>query len=167
MPIAAKAQAFGKINFLYMGIEQDINQTKFRNIQQKAAINFIYTYNWMNERMKTFFDLHAITQQQFNILRILRGAGQPLSTLQIRQRMLDKMSDTSRIVDRLVIKNLAKKVVCKADKRLVDISITDKGKKLLAKIDLRQSELDGVLGRLSNADAVILNKLLNKIREEK
>jgi MarR family 2-MHQ and catechol resistance regulon transcriptional repressor len=167
VPIAAKAQAFGKINFLYMGIEQDINQTKFRNIQQKAAINFIYTYNWMNERMKTFFDLHEITQQQFNILRILRGAGQPLSTLQIRQRMLDKMSDTSRIVDRLVIKNLAKKVVCKADKRLVDISITDKGKKLLAKIDLRQSELDGVLGRLSNADAVILNKLLNKIREEK
>ena len=167
MPIAAKAQAFGKINFLYMGIEQDINQTKFRNIQQKAAINFIYTYNWMNERMKTFFDLHAITQQQFNILRILRGAGQPLSTLQIRQRMLDKMSDTSRIVDRLVIKNLVKKVVCKADKRLVDISITDNGKKLLAKIDLRQSELDGVLGRLSNADAVILNKLLNKIREEK
>ena len=81
--------------------------------------------------------------------------------------MLDKMSDTSRIVDRLVIKNLVKKVVCKADKRLVDISITDKGKKLLAKIDLRQSELDGVLGRLSNADAVILNKLLNKIREEK
>jgi DNA-binding MarR family transcriptional regulator len=167
VPIAAKAQAFGKINFLYMGIEQDINQTKFRNIQQKAAINFIYTYNWMNERMKTFFDLHAITQQQFNILRILRGAGQPLSTLQIRQRMLDKMSDTSRIVDRLVIKNLVKKVVCKADKRLVDISITDNGKKLLAKIDLRQSELDGVLGRLSNADAVILNKLLNKIREEK
>ena len=167
MPIAAKAQAFGKINFLYMGIEQDINQTKFRNIQQKAAINFIYTYNWMNERMKTFFDLHAITQQQFNILRILRGAGQPLSTLQIRQRMLDKMSDTSRIVDRLVIKNLVKKVVCKADKRLVDISITDNGKKLLAKIDLRQSELDGVLGRLSNADAVILNKLLDKIREEK
>ena len=167
MPIAVKAQAFGKINFLYMGIEQDINQTKFRNIQQKAAINFIYTYNWMNERMKTFFDLHAITQQQFNILRILRGAGQPLSTLQIRQRMLDKMSDTSRIVDRLVIKNLVKKVVCKADKRLVDISITYKGKKLLAKIDLRQSELDGVLGSLSNADAVILNKLLNKIREEK
>jgi MarR family 2-MHQ and catechol resistance regulon transcriptional repressor len=167
VPIAAKAQAFGKINFLYMGIEQDINQTKFRNIQQKAAINFIYTYNWMNERMKTFFDLHAITQQQFNILRILRGAGQPLSTLQIRQRMLDKMSDTSRIVDRLVIKNLVKKVVCKADKRLVDISITDNGKKLLAKIDLRQSELDGVLGRLSNADAVILNKLLDKIREEK
>ena len=167
MPIAAKAQAFGKINFLYMGIEQDINQTKFGNIQQKAAINFIYTYNWMNERMKTFFDLHEITQQQFNILQILRGAGQPLSTLQIRQRMLDKMSDTSRIVDRLVIKNLVKKVVCKADKRLVDISITDKGKKLLAKIDLRQSELDGVLGRLSNADAVILNKLLNKIREEK
>lgn len=150
-----------------MGIEQDINQTKFKSSHQKAGINFIYTYNWMNEKMKYFFDKHEITQQQFNILRILRGAGAPLSTLQIRQRMLDKMSDTSRIVDRLVIKGVVKKVVCKADKRLVDISITDKGKKLLAKIDLQQDELDNVLGNLSEVDAVTLNKLLDKIREPK
>ena len=150
-----------------MGIEQDISQTKFKSNHQKASINFIYTYNWMNEKMKYFFDAHDITPQQFNILRILRGAGAPLSTLQIRQRMLDKMSDTSRIVDRLVIKGMVKKVVCKADKRLVDISITDKGKKLLAKIDLQQDELDGVLNNLSEIDVNTLNKLLDKIREPK
>jgi MarR family transcriptional regulator, 2-MHQ and catechol-resistance regulon repressor len=150
-----------------MGIEKDINQAKFKNNYQKAGINLIYSYNWMNEKMKCFFDEHDITQQQFNILRILRGAGTPLSTLQIRQRMLDKMSDTSRIVDRLIIKGLVKKVVCKADKRLVDISIVAKGIKLLAKIDLQQNELDGVLGNLSEAEAIILNKLLDKIREEK
>lgn len=150
-----------------MGIEQDINQAKFRNHHQKAGINFIYTYNWMNEKMKSFFDAHDITPQQFNILRILRGAGKPLSTLQIRQRMLDKMSDTSRIVDRLVIKGVAKKVVCKADKRLVDISITEKGKKLLSKIDMQQDELDNALGNLSEAEAITLNKLLDKIREPK
>jgi MarR family 2-MHQ and catechol resistance regulon transcriptional repressor len=150
-----------------MGIEQDINQTKFRNNHQKAGINFIYTFNWMNEKMKSFFDAHEITQQQFNILRILRGAGTPLSTLQIRQRMLDKMSDTSRIVDRLVIKGLVKKKVCNADKRLVDVFITDKGKKLLSKIDLQQDQLDGVLGNLSETDTATLNKLLDKIREEK
>jgi MarR family transcriptional regulator, 2-MHQ and catechol-resistance regulon repressor len=150
-----------------MRIEQEINQSKFRNNHQKAGVNFIYTYNWMNEKMKCFFDSHDITQQQFNILRILRGAGKPLSTLQIRQRMLDKMSDTSRIVDRLVIKGVVKKVVCKADKRLVDIFITDKGKKLLAKIDLQQDELDGVLGNLSEVDVIALNKLLDKIREPK
>ena len=81
-----------------MGIEEDISQSKFRNEYQKGVVNLIYTYNWMNERMKHLFDKEKITSQQFNILRILRGAGKPLSTLQIRQRMLDKMSDTSRIV---------------------------------------------------------------------
>ena len=112
-----------------MGIEQDINQTSFRNEFQKAAINFIFTSNWLNEKMRLFFDKEDITPQQFNILRILRGAGQPISTLQIRQRMLDKMSDTSRIVDRLLLKELVKKSTCSNDKRLVDVSITEKGKK--------------------------------------
>ncbi len=68
-----------------MSIEKDISQSKFRNEYQKAIINFIYSYNWMNERMKVFFDKEKITGQQFNILRILRGAGKPISTLQIRQ----------------------------------------------------------------------------------
>ncbi len=150
-----------------MGIEKDINQSKFRNSYQKAAINLIYTHNWMNEKMKCIFESHEITPQQFNILRILRGAGKPISTLQIRHRMLDKMSDTSRIVDRLVIKGVVKKVVCKADKRLVDISITDKGKKLLAKIDKQEDDLDSIFNNLTEADATALNKLLDKIREEK
>ena len=147
-----------------MGIEKDILQSKFRNEYQKGIINFIYTYNWMNEKMKGFFDKEKITGQQFNILRILRGAGKPLSTLQIRQRMLDKMSDTSRIVDRLIIKDLVKKNICPADKRLVDVSITDKGKKLLEKIDRYENEMDGVFGNLSATEVKVLNSLLDKIR---
>ncbi len=147
-----------------MGIEKDISQPKFRNEYQKSIVNFIYTYNWMNERMKAFFDKEKITGQQFNILRILRGAGKPLSTLQIRQRMLDKMSDTSRIVDRLIIKELVKKNTCPADKRLVDVSITDKGKKLLEKLDRYENEMDAVFGNLSTAEAKTLNSLLDKIR---
>src|SRR3954471_18580665 len=105
-----------------MGIEKDIHQKKFRNAYQKSVINLIYTYNWMNEKSKAILDRGDITAQQFNILRILRGAGEPLSTLQIRQRMLDKMSDTSRIVDRMVKKGLVKKGICKSDKRLVDVT---------------------------------------------
>jgi DNA-binding MarR family transcriptional regulator len=147
-----------------MGIEKDISQSKFRNEYQKGIINFIYTYNWMNEKMKVFFDKEKITGQQFNILRILRGAGKPLSTMQIRQRMLDKMSDTSRIVDRLILKELAKKNTCPADKRLVDVSITDKGKKLLEKIDRYEKEMDEIFGNLSAAEAKTLNNLLDKIR---
>jgi len=147
-----------------MSLEKDISQANFRNEHQKAAINLIYSYNWMNEQMKPFFERVDITSQQFNILRILRGAGAPLSTLQIRQRMLDKMSDTSRIVDRLIAKGLVKKVVCKSDKRLVDVSITDKGKKLLEKTDKHEAEMDALLGALSEADAKTLNKLLDKLR---
>ena len=147
-----------------MGIEEDISQSKFRNEYQKAVVNLIYTYNWMNERMKHLFDKEKITSQQFNILRILRGAGKPLSTLQIRQRMLDKMSDTSRIVDRLVIKGLVKKNTCENDKRLVDILITEKGKNLLIKLDQYENEMDAIFGALSENEVKELNNLLDKIR---
>jgi DNA-binding MarR family transcriptional regulator len=150
-----------------MGLEQDINQTNFRNEFQKAAINFIFTYNWLNEKMKVFFEKEDITSQQFNILRILRGAGQPISTMQIRQRMLDKMSDTSRIVDRLLVKELVMKTICPNDKRLVDVSITDKGKKLLGKIDGYNQDMDAIFDNLSETEAHSLNKLLDKLRIDK
>lgn len=150
-----------------MGIEKDISQASFRNEHQKGIINLIYTYNWMNEKMKKVFDSEDVTAQQYNILRILRGAGKPISTLQIRERMLDKMSDTSRIVDRLVLKGLAKKTVCANDKRLVDVSISTKGKTLLEKIDLYEKDMDAILGNLTDTEAKSLNKLLDKIREPK
>ncbi len=149
-----------------MGIEKDIQQAKVRNAHQKAGINLIYTVAWMRDKTKSIFDTEDVTSQQFNILRILRGSfPQPLSTLQIRERMLDKMSDTSRIVDRLIVKGLVKKVVCKNDRRLVDVMITDKGKKLLERLDARQDEIDSVLGNLSEKDANILSDLLDKIRD--
>ena len=148
-----------------MSIEKDINQSSFRNEYQKGIINLIYTYNWMNEKMKKVFDKEDVTAQQYNILRILRGAGKPISTLQIRERMLDKMSDTSRIVDRLVLKGLAKKNICKNDKRLVDVSISTKGKTLLEKIDEYEKDMDAILGNLSDVEAKTLNKLLDKIRQ--
>ena len=150
-----------------MSIEREINQSKFRNEYQKSIVNLIYTYNWMNEQMKNVFDRYEITTQQYNILRILRGAGEPLSTLQIRQRMLDKMSDTSRIVDRLIKKELVKKTICKSDRRLVDVIISEKGKKLLERLDTCNEDLDAVFENLSVNDAKKLNQLLDKIRNGK
>lgn len=147
-----------------MSLEKDINQPKFRSEYQKATVNLIFTYNWMNEQMKAFFENEGLTSQQFNILRILRGAGQPISTLQIRQRMLDKMSDTSRIVDRLILKGFVKKVICKTDKRLVDVSITDKGKKILSKLDHKENDMDAIINSISEAEAKTLNKILDKMR---
>jgi DNA-binding MarR family transcriptional regulator len=149
-----------------MGIDKDIQQSKFQNVHQKAAINIIYTMGWMRERTKAIFEAEDITPQQFNILRILRGSyPTPLSTLQIRERMLEKMSDTSRIVDRLITKGLVKKLTCKEDRRLVDVIISDKGKKLLERLDTRQEEIDKVLGNLSEKEATQLSDLLDKIRD--
>ena len=149
-----------------MGIEKDIQQASFRNSYQKAAVNLIYTVGWLRDKMKRFFDEEDITAQQYNILRILRGSfPQPLSTLQIRERMLEKMSDTSRIVDRLVAKGLVKKIVCRKDRRLVDVIIADKGKKLLEKLDAQQAEMDAIMGSLSEDEAHSLSNLLDKLRE--
>jgi DNA-binding MarR family transcriptional regulator len=147
-----------------MSISKDINQRKFRNEHQKAMINLIYSYNWIMENTRKHLDQYDLTSQQFNILRILRGAGEPLSTLQIRQRMLDKMSDTSRIVDRLVKKSLVQKVICKSDRRLVDVTIADKGRTLLTELDTHEHEWEGLLKNLSNQEAGQLNNLLDKLR---
>jgi DNA-binding MarR family transcriptional regulator len=147
-----------------MSIENEIKQPNFKNERQKSVINLIYTYNWVTEKIKVHLDKYDITSQQFNILRILRGAGVPLSTLQIRQRMLDKMSDTSRIVDRMVRKNLVTKTISSIDKRLVDVEISESGKKLLDKLDERQDEMDAVLENISIEEAQTLNLLLDKIR---
>ena len=147
-----------------MTLEKDINQPVFRTEYQKSMINLIYTFNWVNERVNKRFEPFDITQQQFNILRILRGAGQPLSTLQIRQRMLDRMSDTSRIVDRLVKKGMVKKTTSREDRRLVDVLLTDKGKKLLQMMDGLNEELESIFKYLNEEEAKQLNFLLDKIR---
>lgn len=147
-----------------MTLEKDINQQVFRSEYQKAILNLIYTFNWVNEKINKRFEPFDITQQQFNILRILRGAGQPLSTLQIRQRMLDKMSDTSRIVDRLVKKGMVKKTISREDRRLVDVLLTDKGKKLLQSMDTMNEEMESIFKYLSNEEAKLLNILLDKVR---
>jgi DNA-binding MarR family transcriptional regulator len=117
------------------------------------------------EQSKRFFEKADLTPQQYNILRILRGASNPLSTLQIRQRMLDKMSDTSRIVDRLLKKQLVEKVVCKNDRRLVDVTISDKGIVLLNKLDIDTHELDLQLSSISEEEAKTMNHLLDKLRK--
>ena len=148
-----------------MGIEKDINQYHFTSEGQKAIINLVYTSNWVTEHIKAVLDDQDITLQQFNILRILRGSDpQPLSTLTIRERMLDKMSDTSRIVDRLVIKGLAVKKVCTTDKRLVDVNITDVGKKMLEAIDSREAAMTSINKNISDAELKQLNTLLDNLR---
>lgn len=148
-----------------MGIENEIQQYRFTGENQKALINLLYTYHWVTEKLKAVLSENDITLQQYNILRILRGSDpKPLSTLNIRDRMLDKMSDTSRIVDRLMLKGLVDKKSCVTDKRLVDVSITAEGKKLLEEIDKKDDVMTGVIRNLSHQDLVALNQILDKLR---
>ncbi len=150
-----------------MSIDKDILTANFRNEYHKALVNLLFTHSWASERTRLIFEKGDLTPQQYNILRILRGAKQPLSTLQIRQRMIDKMSDTSRIVDRLIAKNLVKKTVCLKDKRLVDVIITEEGLSLLHSLEAFEQEMDGIMGNLSDQEIRTLNQLLDRVREKK
>jgi DNA-binding MarR family transcriptional regulator len=147
-----------------MGIEQDIQQPNFRNEFQKMGINLLFTANWLNEQIGKMLSEEGVTQQQYNILRILRGSAIPLSTLKIRERMLDKMSDTSRIVDRLIAKELVVKNTCEKDKRLVDITLSPKGLDLVDQLDRYNERIDALLKGINESEAQMMNQILDKIR---
>jgi DNA-binding MarR family transcriptional regulator len=151
-----------------MSIEREIKQvTKFRNEWHKASVNILYSSGWVLQQQKQHLDRGGLTPQQYNILRILKGSSTPLSTLQIRERMLDKMSDTSRIVDRLIAKELVSKCTNQGDKRLVDVSISPKGRELIDWMDKFTSELDTILDNLTKEEVTQLNFLLDKARDKK
>ena len=149
-----------------MRLEEEIKQIRgFKSEQHKAVVNLMYTYGWMMGRMKENLKDYDLTPQQYNVLRILRGAfPEPLSTLDIRNRMLDRMSDASRIVDRLCKKGLLKSKTCSFDKRKVDVSISEPGLGILATIDREQSDFDHLMEGLSTEDAKHLNDTLDRLR---
>ncbi len=148
-----------------MKIEEAIRQEKFVHQWQKVLINILYTNNWMVSQIKSSLKSFNITMQQYNVLRILRGQHpKPITTSIIRERMLDKMSDASRIVDRLHKKGLVIRSICPKDKRLVDVLISDKGLQLLETILQNTNQLDEITTNLTEDEATTLNELLDKIR---
>lgn len=148
-----------------MRLEDAIQQTRpFRNEHHKVMVNLLYTNNHLEEKSRDFLKQQNLSLQQYNILRILRGAKEPLSTMQIRERMLDRMSDTSRIIDRMLIKNLVEKKQNAGDKRLVDITITEKGLNILEELDKKNDQLEAIASSLTTHEAKMLNDLLDKLR---
>jgi len=147
-----------------MKIEEEIKQQKFKTPLQKAVLNLLYTTSWMQGKQKDIFKSFGITLQQFNILRILRGQ-HPNSTsaTEIKSRMLDKNSDVSRLLDRLLAKKVITKRVSSNDKRAADVNLTEEGLELLRAIDKKQNQIDSVLS-LSDDEALILSDLLDKSR---
>jgi DNA-binding MarR family transcriptional regulator len=146
-------------------IEEEIKQTKFRNVHHKLAINLLYTAAWLEDKNKNFFKEFGITNQQFNILRILRGQHpSKISGAEIKSRMIDKNSDVSRLLDRLIAKELVIKSQCPNDKRAADVVITDQGLKILKKIDAKMDQTDLSVLQLTNEEATQLSDLLDKSR---
>lgn len=149
-----------------MKLEQEIRQEKFQNEYHKVHVNILYTASWLNLQTTKLLKSYNISPQQFNILRILRGVHpEPASVKILTERMIDKMSNASRLVEKLKQKGL---VVCEAsedDRRRVNVSITPEGLELLEKAshDIEKS-IKSNLSNLSASEAVQLNKLLDQIR---
>ncbi len=148
-----------------MRLEDEIVQKKFRNETHKLGVNLVYTFNWLDAFSQKHFKQYGITGQQFNVLRILRGQHPNPATIKLlKERMLDKMSDASRIVEKLRVKGFVERHICASDRRNCDVFISAKGLKLLTEIDRQEKVIDDFFSNLSATEKKQLNDLLDKMR---
>ncbi|MBB6612154.1 MarR family transcriptional regulator [Pontibacter sp. Tf4] len=150
-----------------MKIEEEIKQTAFRNEYHKAYINLLYTSNFLQQEHGSMLKPFGITSPQFNVLRILRGQyPKPATVSLLIERMLDKTSNASRIVDKLEAKELVTRKQCPNDRRTVDVLITEKGLDLLKQLDaLDNDNKSGGIYNLTEDETRELNRMLDKIRD--
>ncbi len=148
-----------------MRLEEEIKQPKFESEIQKLMINQLFTGKWVNDLISKYLKPFGLTTQQYNVLRILRGQyPKAISVNTIAIRMIDKMSNVSRLIDKLKDKELVLRTINQDDRRQVDIEITDKGLDLLKKLDDVQLEIKEHFKTLTEQEAKQLNNLLDKLR---
>jgi DNA-binding MarR family transcriptional regulator len=148
-----------------MSIENDIKQTKFISEYHKLAVNVLFSASWISDKNLQVMKPFKLTPQQFNILRILRGQkGSPLSVNSLIERMIDKSSNVSRLVDKLEDKGYVERKTCPSDRRQVHVIITESGLEFIGKLDEPMSKLDAHIKALSLEEAATLNHLLDKMR---
>lgn len=148
-----------------MSLEREIQQERFANEHEKAAVNVLFTGSWLHSLNSARLKKHDITPEQFNVLRILRGSHPKTMMLaDITCRMLDKNSNATRLVEKLRQKGLVKREICENNRRQVDISITEKGLNVLKAIDQDDSTWQSVLKNISKQEAGELNRILDKLR---
>lgn len=146
-----------------MKIENEI-KGRFRNEYHKGLINLVYTEKQLSHQFLYFLKKHGITEPLYNILRVLRGTRSVVSISYLKERMIDKSSDVSRIIDRLFEKGYVDRKENSLDRRQKEISITDKGLSLLSKMDDCEKKADSLLKNLTIDEVKELNMLLDKIR---
>jgi len=148
-----------------MKIDDEIQSNKFEDNYHKLVINIAYTDGWLDNLFRCKFEKHNLTRQQFNILRILRGQYPSPATINLlKERMVDKMSDASRIVDRLVQKGFVSRCTNNKDRRAVDIRISDTGLEILNTMDGEFRAKDYLQKNLTEEEAIQLSDLLDKLR---
>ena len=146
-------------------LENEVFQRDFRNEYHKGIVNLVYTSGYINTALQQLFARYEVTMQQFNILRILRGIHpESCSNSYIKERMLDKNSDVTRIISRLISRGLVARENSKADRRKVEIKIQQAGLDLLARMDANSCEEEQILHNLTEEEVTELNRLLDRIR---
>lgn len=148
-----------------MDIEKEIKQGKFRNAIHKASVNIIFTSGWLSMNQSRILKPFGVSLQQFNILRILRGQfPNPATVRLLQERMLDKMSNASRLVEKLRKKGFVERTECEDDRRRVDVLISRKGLDVLDKLDIIFNEVSESLQKLTEEESTELSRLLDKFR---
>jgi DNA-binding MarR family transcriptional regulator len=149
-----------------MGIQDEIKQGKFSSSHEKAIINLVYTSNWFRDLQQKMFSRFGIKPQHFNILRILKGQNsKAISPGEIKEVMLDKSPDLTRLLDKLVSMGLIERELCPENRRKMDVRITKAGKEKVEEINNSNDEfLKGWNKRLSSKEADQLSELLDKVR---
>jgi len=142
-------------------LSKDIN-SKFPSNRVKALLNILYTANWISSYQNEFFKTYGISPQQYNILRILKGAGEPLNVQIVKDRMIERSPNATRLMDKLCAKKFIERLACPEDRRAVKVAITQEGRNLLDSIpDNLQNDL---LKNLSEEEGEQLSNLLDKMR---
>jgi DNA-binding MarR family transcriptional regulator len=149
-----------------MKLEEELKMKKFTSPHQKMVLNILFTNYWLGDKMGTFMKAHDLSEQQYNVLRILRGQkGRPVNLKDLQGRMMQKTSNVTRLVEKLRLKGLLKRVQCMQNRRKVEITITDKGLKLLEDMQPQMDEFnDHFSDVLTEKEANILSDLLDKLR---
>src|SRR5688572_24175469 len=148
-----------------MALEQDIKQERFHNEFEKVAVNVLFTASWLYNINSSRLKPNAITPEQYNVLRILRGSHpKALMLADVTCRMIDKSSNATRLVEKLRQKGLLKREICENNRRQVDISITDKGLSVLKKIDQESESWLTDMKTITKHEVLELNRILDKWR---
>lgn len=150
-----------------MKLDEELKMQQFISDFQKVHLNIIFTSNWLESLMQRQLKQFGLTISQFNVLRILRGQkGKPMSAFAIQERMIHRTSNVTRIIEKLVEKNLVTRKHCSTNRRMVDVQLTDEGLKLINSTDNITNEAYGLIAKaISETEAKYLSDWLDKIRE--